>query len=188
MPFTLEESGMWLCLLAAARGCLRTRRLSGVEEGGWPLWCPLSTAPVGWQGVTATSECLGITPVTKFPLPPWPRGCWCTGWERNREFPSLNQGRRQEGSPWSFGGAPTQAPISGLESISFWGRRVASGCARAGGAGTSCLLPSVVSIITFPNHLVANYFRAQSRNSYSGRSTCFNIHMQLAFRISPPAY
>lgn len=36
-------------------------------------------SPVGWQGVTATSECLGITPGMKLPLPAWPQGCWCTG-------------------------------------------------------------------------------------------------------------
>lgn len=76
------------------RGMLWHKMPFRVQEGAW---CPLSTALVEWQGVTVTRECLGITPVMKFPLPPQPKGCWCTGWERNREFPSLNQGRRNKG-------------------------------------------------------------------------------------------
>ena len=70
MPFTLEKSGMWLCLLPAAKGCHGKRCLLGVQEGGLPPRCPLTAAPVRRQGVTATSEHLGTTPAMKFTLPP----------------------------------------------------------------------------------------------------------------------
>lgn len=77
MPFTLEESGM-CCVYWLLQGNAVAPDPFRVQEGAWPAWCPCHS-PVGWQGVTATRECLGITPVVKFPLPPRPQGCWCTG-------------------------------------------------------------------------------------------------------------
>lgn len=49
MPFTLEESGMWLCLLAAARGCCGRRCLLGLQEDGgqFGVLCP---QPCGVSG------------------------------------------------------------------------------------------------------------------------------------------
>lgn len=140
MPFTLEKSGMWLCLPPAARGCRGKRCLLGVQEGGLPPRCPLPAAPVRWQGVPATSVCLGTTPATKITLPPWPQGRRCTG--REKRGTPFCKTRARGISTLSFEGCPNAGSRlrAGVNFCSgAW--RVTSACVRAGGVGTTRLLP-----------------------------------------------
>lgn len=83
-PLHLRKVACGFLHCHAARGCHGKRRLSGGQEGVcFPCVLSLPAAPVRWwRGVTATSECLGITPARGLTLPPWPRKKLLNPWQK----------------------------------------------------------------------------------------------------------